>query len=300
MHNLWQPARKLGFVFSMSAILVSLLVLFLNPIVFGLDFTGGTILDFTLLSQTSLNELQVSLSKLTPEAFSLSQSQDGHWRVLFLPNVDTNAVNAFQSAIESSLNANIVESKFLGAQVGEELKTSGALAAVFAVVSVLIYLMVRFEWRLAVAATVALFHDVLITLALFAVLGLAFDLTVLAALLAIIGYSLNDSIIIGDRIRELIRAKPQQHIGHSINDALQSTLRRTLITSFTTLATVFAIWLLGGDALNGFASALLIGLTAGTLSSIFISATLPEFMGLSFENYQNQDSDEVKKLLAEP
>jgi preprotein translocase subunit SecF len=300
MHNLWQPARKLGFVFSMSAILVSLLVLFLNPIVFGLDFTGGTILDFTLLSQTSLNELQVSLSKLTPEAFSLSQSQDGHWRVLFLPNVDAAAVSAFQSAIESSLNANIVESKFLGAQVGEELKTSGALAAVFAVVSVLIYLMVRFEWRLAVAATVALFHDVLITLALFAVLGLAFDLTVLAALLAIIGYSLNDSIIIGDRIRELIRAKPEQHIGHSINEALQSTLRRTLITSFTTLATVFAIWLLGGDALNGFASALLIGLTAGTLSSIFISATLPEFMGLSFENYQNQDSDEVKKLLAEP
>ena len=300
MHNLWQPARKLGFVFSMSAILVSLLVLFLNPIVFGLDFTGGTILDFTLLSQTSLNELQVSLSKLTPEAFSLSQSQDGHWRVLFLPNVDAAAVSAFQSAIESSLNANIVESKFLGAQVGEELKTSGALAAVFAVVSVLIYLMVRFEWRLAVAATVALFHDVLITLALFAVLGLAFDLTVLAALLAIIGYSLNDSIIIGDRIRELIRAKPEQQIGHSINEALQSTLRRTLITSFTTLATVFAIWLLGGDALNGFASALLIGLTAGTLSSIFISATLPEFMGLSFENYQNQDSDEVKKLLAEP
>ena len=300
MHNLWQPARKLGFVFSMSAILVSLLVLFLNPIVFGLDFTGGTILDFTLLSQTSLNELQVSLSKMTPEAFSLSQSQDGHWRVLFLPNVDAAAVSAFQSAIESSLNANIVESKFLGAQVGEELKTSGALAAVFAVVSVLIYLMVRFEWRLAVAATVALFHDVLITLALFAVLGLAFDLTVLAALLAIIGYSLNDSIIIGDRIRELIRAKPQQHIGHSINEALQSTLRRTLITSFTTLATVFAIWLLGGDALNGFASALLIGLTAGTLSSIFISATLPEFMGLSFDNYQNQDSEEVKKLLAEP
>lgn len=300
MHNLWQPARKLGFVFSMSAILVSLLVLFLNPIVFGLDFTGGTILDFTLMSQTSLNELQVSLSKLTPEAFSLSQSQDGHWRVLFLPNVDAAAVSAFQSAIESSLNANIVESKFLGAQVGEELKTSGALAAVFAVVSVLIYLMVRFEWRLAVAATVALFHDVLITLALFALPGLAFDLTVLAALLAIIGYSLNDSIIIGDRIRELIRAKPEQQIGHSINDALQSTLRRTLITSFTTLATVFAIWLLGGDALNGFASALLIGLTAGTLSSIFISATLPEFMGLSFENYQNQDSDEVKKLLAEP
>lgn len=300
MHKLWQPARKMGFVFSMSAMLVSLLVLFLKPIVFGLDFTGGTVLDFTLMSQTNINELQASLSALTHDAFSLSQSQDGHWRVLFLPNVESNAVSTFQSAIEANLNANIVESKFLGAQVGEELKTSGALAAVFAVVSVLIYLMVRFEWRLAVAATVALFHDVLITLALFAVLGLAFDLTVLAALLAIIGYSLNDSIIIGDRIRELIRAKPEQHIGHSINEALQSTLRRTLITSFTTLATVFAIWLLGGDALNGFASALLIGLTAGTLSSIFISATLPEFMGLSFTNYQNQDSEEVKKLLAEP
>ncbi|TMO57185.1 protein translocase subunit SecF [Pseudoalteromonas phenolica] len=300
MHNIWQSARKMGFIFSLIAIVVSLGALVLNPIVFGLDFTGGTVLDFTLISLTNINELQSTLSTLTSDAFSLSQTQDGHWRVLFLPDVASDTIAAFQTAIETKLNAHILESKFLGAQVGEELKTSGALAALFAVVSVLIYLMVRFEWRLAVAATVALFHDVLITIALFTVLGLTFDLTVLAALLAIIGYSLNDSIIIGDRIRELIRATPEQPIGHSINEALQSTLRRTLITSFTTLATVFAIWLLGGDALNGFASALLIGLTAGTLSSIFISATLPEFMGLSFTNYQNQDSEEVKKLLAEP
>ncbi|KAF7769822.1 preprotein translocase subunit SecF [Pseudoalteromonas citrea] len=300
MHNFWQPVRKAGFILSLCLLFTSIITFYISPISLGLDFTGGYILDFTLPTNIQIADLKNELAHLTHETFTLSHMHAHQWRLLFLPSVHANDVSVFQTALESHFNATIIESKFLGAQVGEELKVSGALAALFAIISILIYLIIRFEWRLAVAAMVALFHDILLTVTLLSFLNITFDLTVLAALLAIVGYSLNDSIIIGDRIRELIRAKPHQLVSHSINEALQSTLRRTLITSFTTLATVLAIWLLGGEALNGFATALLIGLTAGTLSSVFISATLPEFMGLGFENYQNHDSDEVKRRLAEP
>ncbi|TMO62496.1 protein translocase subunit SecF [Pseudoalteromonas aurantia] len=300
MHSFWQPVRKTGFILSLCLLFASIITFYVSPISLGLDFTGGYIVDFTLSSNIQRSDLSVELAHLTHEAFTLSHIHAHQWRLLFLPSVNASEVSVFQNAIESHLNATIIESKFLGAQVGEELKVSGALAALFAIISILIYLIARFEWRLAVAATVALFHDILITVALLSLLNITFDLTVLAALLAIVGYSLNDSIIIGDRIRELIRAKPHQLVSHSITEALQSTLRRTLITSLTTLSTVLAIWLLGGEALNGFSTALLIGLTAGTFSSIFISATLPEFMGLNFENYQKYDNDEVKRQLAEP
>jgi preprotein translocase subunit SecF len=300
MHNIWQPIRKIGFIFSLLLILTSITTFFISPITLGLDFTGGYILDFTLQPFTQSINLHKEIMRFTHETFTLTHTGSNQWRVVFLPSVNAHEISVFQTMIESHLNATIIESKFLGAQVGEELKISGAIAAIFAIISIVVYLIVRFEWRLAISATVALFHDVFITISLLSLIGITFDLTVLAALLAIIGYSLNDSIIIGDRIRELIHAKPEQLVRHSINQALQNTLRRTMITSLTTLSTVFAIWLLGGEALNGFATALLIGLVAGTLSSIFISATLPEVMGLDYENYQKYDSDEVKRQLAEP
>lgn len=161
-------------------------------------------------------------------------------------------------------------------------------------------MIVRFEWRLAVSASLALLHDVLITLGWFAFTGMEFDLTVLAALLAIIGYSLNDSIVIGDKVRELVRARGDCKVGDTINAALSSTLGRTTITSSTTLTTIAALWWLGGVSLQGFASALFIGVAVGTWSSIFVSATLPQWLGLSHSNYQRSLSEQEQRQLAEP
>ena len=186
--------------------------------------------------------------------------------------------------------------------MGDELFEQGCLALFSAMVAVMLYLAVRFEWRLAVGSVVALVHDLLLVLGLFSLLSIEFNLTVLASLLAIIGYSLNDSIIVGDRVRELLRVKSNNALSPAsiINSAIKSTLTRTLITSGTTLATVASVWLLAGAPLQGFAIALFTGIVVGTFSSICIAATLPELLGLSAKNYEEKQDAETQALLDMP
>ena len=193
-------------------------------------------------------------------------------------------------------------SAYIGSQVGDELFEQGCLALLAAMVAVMLYLAIRFEWRLALGSVVALTHDLILVLGLFSLLQLEFNLTVLASLLAIIGYSLNDSIIVGDRVRELLRVKLNASISVSsiINSAIKSTLTRTLITSGTTLATVASVWLLAGTPLQGFAIALFSGIVVGTFSSVCIAATLPELMGLSAKNYEVKIDSQSQALMDMP
>jgi preprotein translocase subunit SecF len=174
--------------------------------------------------------------------------------------------------------------EFVGPQVGDELREQGGLAMLLALGLVMLYIAFRFQFKFAVGAVVALVHDVILTLGFFSIMGMEFDLTVLAALLAVIGYSLNDTIVVSDRIRENFRKLRRADPFEVINISLTETLGRTLVTSLTTLLVLFALFLFGGEMIHGFAIALIAGVTIGTYSSIYVAANMLLFMGVSKED----------------
>ncbi|WP_017445888.1 protein translocase subunit SecF [Gayadomonas joobiniege] len=300
MANGWKKVRTTGLVISIIAVLFSCFLIAQRGLQLGQDFTGGYVTEFVIVQDLDKSALQAQINPHLNGEFKLSNQGALQWQLFQPPQDNIEQPLAWQSQLPDELGLQILDSRYVGAQVGAELIEQGGLALFVSLILVASYLIIRFEWRLAVASSVALLHDVILTLACFSVTGMEFDLTVLAALLAIIGYSLNDSIIIGDKVRELIRTHADQPVANTINQALASTLGRTLITSSTTLTTIGAIWLLGGASLHGFASALFIGIVFGTWSSIFVSATLPQWLGLSYQNYQQKLSDEALKQLAEP
>jgi len=270
---------------------------------FGLDFTGGYLTEFTTSQGVELKQLEQFIAKSHQGEFELTAQGNNHFQLTQGPN-NTSNNDDWKTAISQNptINAEVLSSAYIGSQVGDELFEQGCLALFAAMVAVMIYLAVRFEWRLALGSVVALFHDLVLVVGLFAWLQIEFKLTVLASLLAIIGYSLNDSIIVGDRVRELLRLPTNITLKPSsiINSAIKSTLTRTLITSGTTLATVASVWLLAGAPLQGFAIALFAGIVVGTLSSICIAATLPELLGLSAKNYDKQVDQQTQALMDMP
>ncbi|TMP37814.1 protein translocase subunit SecF [Pseudoalteromonas rubra] len=300
MRDLWQTLRTSGLVLSLIAMILSCVLISQRGLELGQDFTGGYVTEFQLAQDISGDELQHQLAPHVSGEFRLSAQGALHWQVFQPPHNDRPTPLSWHTQLPDNLGVEILDSRFVGAQIGAELIEQGGLALLVSLLAVGLYLIVRFEWRLAVSASLALLHDVLITLGWFAFTGMEFDLTILAALLAIIGYSLNDSIVIGDKVRELVRAREDCKVSDTINAALSSTLGRTTITSSTTLTTIAALWWLGGASLQGFASALFIGVTVGTWSSIFVSATLPQWLGLSHRNYQRSLSEQEQQQLAEP
>lgn len=295
-------ARVLGLLLSCALVISSLGVLSVKGLNFGLDFTGGYITDISTESVTSIADLTAKLSPEVVDKLIISKAGDHHFVLRQAPDLNTTA-NWQAELSQQGIDFEVLSTSFLGSQVGDELFEQGCLALFAALIAIMVYLAVRFEWRLAVGSVVALLHDLILVLGLFSLLGLEFNLTVLASLLAIIGYSLNDSIIVGDRVRELLRIQSgSQRIDTHvvINDAIRSTLTRTLITSGTTLATIACIWLLAGAALNGFAIALFVGIVVGTFSSICIAATLPQLLGLSSDNYTQTLDDKTQAYIDMP
>ncbi|EWH10230.1 preprotein translocase subunit SecF [Catenovulum agarivorans DS-2] len=300
MDNIWQKVRTFGLSLSIVAVLLSCLLIAQFGLQLGQDFTGGYVTEFQIARDLTVNAFEQQLSPYVEGEFKLSNIGALQWQLFQPPQENLAQPLAWQSALPADLGLQILDSRYVGAQIGAELIEQGGLALLMSLFAVAIYLIIRFEWRLALSACLALLHDVLLTVAWFAYTGMEFNLTVLAALLAIIGYSLNDSIIIGDKVRELVRAYPDKPVANTINQALASTLGRTIITSSTTLTTIAAIWWLGGASLEGFASALFVGIVLGTWSSIFVSATLPQWLGLSYNNYQQNLSERELQQLAEP
>jgi preprotein translocase subunit SecF len=295
-------ARVLGLLLSCALVISSLGVLSVKGLNFGLDFTGGYITDISTESVTSIADLTAKLSPEVVDKLIISKAGDHHFVLRQAPDLNTTA-NWQAELSQQGIDFKVLSTSFLGSQVGDELFEQGCLALFAALIAIMVYLAVRFEWRLAVGSVVALLHDLILVLGLFSLLGLEFNLTVLASLLAIIGYSLNDSIIVGDRVRELLRiqSSSQRIDTHVvINDAIRSTLTRTLITSGTTLATIACIWLLAGAALTGFAIALFVGIVVGTFSSICIAATLPQLLGLSSDNYTQTLDDKTQAYIDMP
>ena len=267
--------RRLAVALSLILLLTSVISLIVNQLEWGLDFTGGTLVEVKYGNSADLGAIRSSLESAGYEGalvVSFGTDRDVLIRLPADLDVDGNAV--LQTLRESTSDSvELQRTEFVGPQVGDELREQGGLAMLLALGLVMLYVGFRFQLKFAVGAVAALVHDVLLTLGFFSVLRLDFDLTVLAALLAVIGYSLNDTIVVADRIRENFRKLRRIEPVDVINISLTETLGRTLVTSFTTLLVLIALALFGGDMINAFAVALIVGVTVGTYSSIYVSAT---------------------------
>ena len=276
--------RRFAVMFSSVVLAVSILSLTFRGLEFGIDFTGGTVVEVGYPQAVDLEPVRATLYRAGFEGAVVQHfgtARDVLIRIAPRDDIDkaelsNRALDALR-ARDSTVELRRVE--FVGPQVGEELTEQGGLAMLIALGAIFLYVMFRFEWKFSAGAVVALFHDVLITLGVFSVLGLDFNLTVLAALLAVIGYSLNDTIVVFDRIRENFRRMRRGTSEAVINRSLNQTLSRTLMTSLTTLLVLAALFILGGELIHGFATALIIGVVIGTYSSIYVASTFTLWLG---------------------
>ncbi len=279
--------RKIAAVFSIVLLLSSITSLLMQGLNFGIDFTGGTMIELSYKEEVKLESIRSTLEKNGYGDAIVQNFGSIHDVLIRLPILETEnmaelsneIVATLQSGNESKIDVRRVE--FVGPQVGEELTEQGGLAMLYALIGILIYVSLRFEYRFAIGSVVALVHDVLLTLGFFSILQLEFDLTVLAAILAIIGYSLNDTIVVFDRIRETFLKMRKGTSEVIVNRALNDTLSRTLMTSATTLLVVTSLFFFGGEVIHAFSIALMLGIVVGTYSSVYIASNTILSMGVS-------------------
>ncbi|RUO24405.1 protein translocase subunit SecF [Aliidiomarina minuta] len=276
----------------LSAVLIvlSLATLMTNKLNWGLDFTGGTLIEVGFTEPADLAEIR-SLLEAREYGDAVVQNFGSSRDVLVrIPprgeadaeSIGNNMFNLLRTELDENLDMRRVE--FVGPNVGEELAEAGGLAMIVAIICILIYVSFRFEWRMALSAVAGLAQDIILVLGLFSILRLQVDLTILAALLAVIGYSLNDSIVVSDRIRENFRKLRKELPEAVINISLSQTLSRTLVTSLTTLMVLLTLLFFGGQMVQGFAIAMLTGVIVGTYSSIFLRSSLMLALGINRES----------------
>ncbi|MBA6327915.1 protein translocase subunit SecF [Colwellia sp. MB02u-6] len=282
--------RKVALIFSIALMLASVVSLATNKLNFGLDFTGGTLIEIGFDESADLTKVRAIMdSNGFDDAVVQLYGSSRDVVIRLSPREDVKAemlgnqvLDILQAGTGQTIDMRRIE--FVGASVGDELAEQGGLAMLTALICILVYVAFRFEWRFALGSVIALFHDVLLTLGLFSVLQLQFDLTVLAAILAVIGYSLNDTIVVSDRIRENFRKVRSGTPEDVINISLTQTLSRTVITSITTLLVLSALFFKGGALIHGFATALLLGVFVGTYSSVYVASSVALALGISKED----------------
>ncbi|WP_241909794.1 protein translocase subunit SecF [Vibrio sp. 10N.261.55.A7] len=272
---------------SLFLMLVSMAALGMKGLNMGLDFTGGMVTEVQLDKDVSRTEVVEALSPNLGELATVTNAgEEGRWVIRYpIPESGEQTVHLEEVLSAASNQVDVLSNSMVGSQVGDDLLNQGGLALLVSMMTILAYLCIRFEWRLASGSLLALLHDVVLVLGFFAATQMEFNLTVFAAVLAILGYSLNDSIIIADRIREFLIAKQDAPTAEITDNAVIATFSRTLVTSGTTLITVSALWLMGGSALEGFSTAMFIGILSGTWSSISIGTVLPEWLALEPKHY---------------
>jgi preprotein translocase subunit SecF len=279
--------RTLAAAFSLVLIVGSIASLATRHLALGLDFTGGTQIEVFYAEAQPLDDIRQALVGAgfdNAVVIQFGSERDILVRLSqsFSDEAGAELVEVLRQASGAEVTMRRME--FVGPQVGEELREQGGLALLLALGVVMLYVAIRFQFKFSVGAVVALAHDVIITLGVFSLLQLDFDLTVLAALLAVIGYSLNDTIVVADRIRENFRKLRSGEPVHIINISLTETLGRTLVTSFTTILVLLALFFFGGEMIHNFAFALLIGVVVGTYSSIYVAANILLLMNISRED----------------
>jgi preprotein translocase subunit SecF len=269
--------RKIAYAISATLIVVSLVSLATRGLNFGIEFRGGVVIEAGFPESVDLPPVRAAL-----EAAGIDRTVVQHFgssreitvQLLAEEGIDAAATRDRIMAILRSVDADaeLRRVEFVGPQVGRELAEQGGLATLFALLMILAYVSFRFQWKFSVGAVAALVHDVIITLGVFSLIQLAFDLAVLAAVLAVIGYSLNDTIVIFDRIRENMLKMRRKSTEEVVNTSLNQTLSRTIMTGVTTMLVLLALYFLGGEAISGFSIALIIGVLIGTYSSIYIAS----------------------------
>ena len=277
--------RKIASVLSIFLVLLSIFSLSFRGLDAGLDFTGGTLIEIKLSQSTDLEEIREVLDSKLKGDFQVSYFGSEQDVLIKIPgDSENNLSDEIVSSLKESFKFDLRRKDFIGPQIGEELRDQGGLGILAAMLVMMVYIMFRFQFKFAIGALLALIHDVLIVFGFFSIFYLSFNLTVLAAILAVIGYSLNDTIVVSDRIRENYRKKRKSENVDVINRSLNQMLGRTLITSLTTLLVLFALLILGGDFIQNFAIALICGVIIGTYSSIYVLCNTLISMNLNFED----------------
>ena len=269
--------RRITTVLSAVLIVISIVSLGSRGLNLGIDFTGGVLMEVGYADAADLQDIR---QRLAGGGFSdalvqnFGTANDVMIRVLPREGAEGGNVGETIRALleEGGQNVELRREDFVGPQVGEELTERGGLAMLFAIIMILVYIIIRFQWKFAVGSVAALIHDVILTLGVFSVFGIPFDLSVLAAILAVIGYSLNDTIVVFDRIRENFRLIRREGSEAIMNASINQMLGRTIITSLTTMIVLLSLFLLGGPAVSGFSIALIIGIVVGTYSSIYTAS----------------------------
>ena len=283
--------RFIALIVSGSLILVSLATISIQQLQLGLDFTGGTLVEVGFSETVDPEEIRIYLEAKEIDALVQAFGSDKDLLIKIPSSENIENANIVIDSLRQQYSFQLRRSGFVGPQVGGELRDQGGLGLLAALLVMMIYIMFRFQYKFAIGAVVALFHDVLIVLGIFSIFRMEFDLSVLAALMAVIGYSLNDTIVVSDRIRENFRAKRKLNSEQVINRSLNNTLGRTLITSLTTLLVLFSLLFLGGEIIRNFAIALSIGVVIGTYSSIYVLTNVLLSMNISADDLAERSKD---------
>jgi len=277
--------RKPAMIFSILMVLASIGSLFVNGLNLGVDFTGGTVIEVGYPEAANVDDIRKALAtaKYDASVQHFGTAKDVLIRIAPQNGVDRSKVgdNVLLILKEGNATVEMRRVEFVGPQIGDELRDDGGTAMLLALAGILFYVTFRFEFRFSVGAIIALVHDVVITVGIFSITRIEFDLTILAAILAIIGYSLNDTIVVFDRVRENFLKLRKSNAEESINISINQTLSRTIVTSLTTLLVLAALYYFGGKIIHGFSLAMIIGVVVGTYSSIYVASSSLLMMGIT-------------------
>ena len=287
--------RRVALIFSSIFLIVSVSSLFFKELNYGLDFTGGTLVELSYPNSANISEIRETLVNGGFVGAQVANFGSSKEVLIKLPGTVSDSLGSeivtLLSSVSLDQDVDLRRIEYVGPQIGSELRDDGGTAMLIALAFMMLYIAFRFQSMFAGAAVIALVHDVIIVVGIFSLIEIEFDLTVLAALLAVIGYSLNDTIVVSDRIRENIRSMESDNTEEIINTSLNQTLGRTLITSLTTLLVLFSLYLLGGELIKNFALALIFGVIIGTYSSIYIAANALVMMGLSKDHLRVEEPE---------
>lgn len=287
--------RKVALGFSITLLIISLASLYLKNLNFGLDFTGGTLVELNYPTKVDLSLIRNTLDNAGYKGAQVANFGSDREVLIKLTGTASDQLGAEildllkENSLEGQIDLRRIE--FVGPQIGSELRDDGGIAMLLALVLMMLYIAFRFQSKFAFAAVVALVHDIVIVLGIFSLFEFDFDLTVLAALLAVIGYSLNDTIVVSDRIRENFGREDSDDTVGLVNSSLNQTLGRTLVTSFTTLLVLVSLYLFGGELIRPFSLALISGVVVGTYSSIYIAANILVMMRLTSKNIFSEEKE---------